>query len=174
MSISNPMGKIDFPNCLRTILYESYGETEAETYAYYQKNCGFMFKTRADIVEFSPHYFKLQAAVHLFECACFIHEDIELFEIVSKKSGDEVTLLSRAHFFDIRNDFYENDGRRINSEKGPMSTFYSSDNILEYLGKHMGFSLFGRGLILNEVGEQMQSIYWKMKKRTTAFLKIQL
>jgi hypothetical protein len=165
MSTSNPIGKIDFPECLRTILYESYGATEAETYAYYQRNCRSMFQAEADNFNLDPHYFRVHAAVSLLECTCFTHEDIDFFEVTNKKSGDEVTLLSREYFFDIRNDFYENDGRRINSKKEPMSLLCFSKNILVRLGADMGISLFNRRVILNDFAQQMEAIYREMKKR---------
>lgn len=169
MFVSSPMGKVRFTDCLRAILHESYGEAEAETYAYYQKHCAFMFKVEADIVEFCPHYFKLHSAVRLFECVCYTHEEVELFEIVDRKSGDEVALLSRAQFFERRQDFYENEGRRVNSKKGPMSILYSSENILDYLSEDMGVSLFSRGFIPNEFAWQMDTIYREMKKRNYLF-----
>lgn len=165
MSIFKDSSKIDFPDCLRTILYESHGAAEAETYAYYQKNCRSMFKAAADLFSFDPDYFKAHAAISLLERTCFTHEDIDIFEIVNKKSGDEVTLLSRAHFFDIRNDFYENDGRRINPKKGPMSLLCFGDTILERLATDMGVSLFNKRFALNDFARQIETVYREMKKR---------
>ncbi len=143
-------GKLKFTDCLRSILYEFFGEAESETNAYYQKYGPIIFKIEANFVEFSPYYFKLHSAIRCFECLYLSHEDVELYDIVHQKSGDKVTVLSRTGFFEGIKAFYENDGRRENSGKVPMSVLYVSENILDYLYKDIKGSLFSKGFALNE------------------------
>jgi hypothetical protein len=165
----NAVGKLNFTKCLRTILYEYCGEAESETYAYYQKHCSFIFKVEPDVVDFSAHYFKLHGAIRSFECLYQTHKDVDLFEIVPKRSGDEVTVLSRAQFFEKRKDFYENEGRRISSKEKPMSILYVSETILDYIYKDIKGSLFTKSFSPNEFTSQLDVIYREIKKKNYPF-----
>ena len=169
MSIFNISDMVDFPECFRTALYESHGDGESESYAYYQGNRILMFQAGAEKFNLDDDYFKVHAAISRLECAYFTNKDINCFEVIKKKSGDEITLLSRQRFYEVRNAFYENDGRRIGPKKEPMIQLYFSNNILVYLGVELGISLFNGKVILNEFAKQMDVIYKEMRKRNYHF-----
>ncbi len=169
MKKSTYQGKVRFTDCLRTLLYESFGEAESETYAYYQKHCSVIFKVEADFVEFNPHYFKVRLAIGKFEYLYHTHKDIDVFDIMPRKSGDKITLLSRSKFFKYSKDFYENEGRRCSSQKLPMSLLYVSDNFLGHLYDTFRSELFRRDFVVNDFTHQLERVYQHMKKQAYLF-----
>ena len=163
MSISNPMGKMKFTDCLRTILYQTHGEAESETYAYYQKNCSFMLKVDASAINHNPHYYHIHSAIWTFESLCQAHKDISLFEVIPNQSGDEVIALTWPHFFGKRQEFYENEGRRFNSRK-PMSNLCSSVNFMDYCVKDRKESMFANDFAMNQFAIKVDGIYRRMRR----------
>ena len=117
-------GKIKLTDCIRIILFQSHGKVESEIYAFYQHNRSTLFRSKADRFNFSPHYYKLHSAILDFECLYHNHPDIDAFDIVHKKAGDEVTMLLRSQFAKWSVEFYENDGQRVNEISDPISVAY--------------------------------------------------
>ncbi len=162
-------GKIAFADCLRRILFELYGEEEADTYAYYQKHCHFIFKVEADVVEHCTHYFRLQCVIRNFEYLCRVHQDIGLFEIVPKHVGDEVTVLTWIQFFERRHEFYEREGRRIKAKHEPMSLLYVGAIFLDYVSKDIRGSLYTKDYVPNGLASQVNGVYQEMIKQNYHF-----
>jgi hypothetical protein len=165
MSALNAGGKIKFTDCLRTILYQSHGKAESETYAFYQHHCSFMFRAKANLFNFSPHYYKLHSAILDFECVYQNHQDIDVFDIVHKKAGDEVTMLSRAQFVEWSQGFYENDGQRVNALSEPIGIAYVSRNFLEHLDQDTHYSLFNKSFVPNPFANRFAGIHQLMKRK---------
>jgi len=162
MKILKPVEKMKFTDCLRVILHQAHGEAESEIYAYYQRNCSFMLKADAREVNHNPHYYHVHSAIWRFESLCQSHKDISLFEVISNQSGDKVIPLTWSHFFGKRQGFYENDGRRFNSKRKPMSVLCSSVNFMDYCIKGKKLSMFANGFVLNPFAIKMDCIYRRM------------
>lgn len=161
----NANGKIKFTDCLRTILYQSHGKTESETYAFYQHHCSFMFRAKANLFNFNPHYYKLHSAILNFECIYHNHLDIDVFDIVHKKAGDEVTTLSRDQFLNWSRECYEHDGQWVNALSEPIGTAYVSLNFLEYLDDDSQYSLFNKSFVPNPFANRFALIHQLMKRK---------
>ncbi len=159
-------GKIPFTECLRTLLFQSYGNAEAETYAFYQHHCSFMFKVKADVVNHNPHYYRLHEVILKFESIYHNHPDIDFFEIVHKKSGDEVRVLSRSHFREWSQEIYENEGRRrVHNSKELIGLAYVSENFLDSLEGETGPTLFHKTYRPNPFASQFVNLYQSMKRK---------
>ena len=162
-------GKIKLTDCIRIILFQSHGKVESEIYAFYQHNRSTLFRSKADRFNFSPHYYKLHSAILDFECLYHNHPDIDAFDIVHKKAGDEVTMLLRSQFAKWSVEFYENDGQRVNEISDPISVAYVSHNFLEYLDQDSEYSLFTKDFVRNSFAHQFDCIYLLMKRKNYHF-----
>lgn len=164
MSALDSVEKMKFTDCLRAILYQSHGEAESETYAYYQKNCRFMLKVDASVVHHNPHYYYVHLALWTFESLCKTHKEISLFEVISNQTSEEVIPLTWSHFFGKRQEFYENEGRRFNAKHKPMSILYSSTNFMDYCIKDKNESMFAYNFVRNPFTIKVDCIYRKMRQ----------
>ena len=153
---------IHFNSIFRKTLYEVCGKGEPKAYAYYEKHRDFVLIVEADGVHFALEYYQLQCAIKHFEHLCRAHKEIELFEVVHKHSGDEVTVLSWEQFFKCRHEFYQHEGKRYKTPEEPMSMLYVGAVFLKYLYKHIRGSLFPEGFPRNKLSRTIEILHQTM------------
>ncbi|RZI46658.1 hypothetical protein [Candidatus Finniella inopinata] len=165
MCVLSPIGKLRFTDCFRKVLYDLYGEEESKIYWFFQKKRHYILDVGADEVGYDLYYYYIQEAILRFERLCLAHkDDIHLYEIIFKQSGDEVIQLTWPQFFGKRMEFYRNDGQRFNAEYKPMSVLCVSANFISCLSNKR-VSLFAEDFTLNDFALKFDVMYKDMKRR---------